>query len=98
MADKIFIGKVNSTTMNGNSGSWEKIGIALGPEDFSKLAANRNEKGWVNLLFKESNQGKKYLEIDTWVPVRKQDAPGYQEQPENHNFTPPPEDDFLAGL
>lgn len=63
MADKIFIGKV-----------WEdRFAIAsleLNGEDIDKLQqyfrASQNAK--VKIKIKESLKGKKYAEIDTWVP------------------------------
>lgn len=94
MSDKIFIGRVDAVMMIGNNGPWEKIKIALGPKDFDKLAANKNEKGWVNLLFKENPNGKKYIEVDTYTPVRKEDfnptQRGYNQEPPND--LPPPSD------
>lgn len=73
MADKIFIGRVDVQTVQGNNGEWEKIKIALGPKDFELLEEHKNEKGWVNLLFQKSKGGKNYIEVDTWVPVKKED-------------------------
>ena len=70
MSDKIFIGRVDAKTMNSNNGPWEKITISFGPQDFEKLNQYKNASGWVNLLFKESAQGKKYIELDTYVPTR----------------------------
>ena len=83
MSDKIFIGRVDVKQMNGVNGSFEKISISLGPQDFEKLQSLRNGKGWVNLLFKESGStGKKYLEVDQYVPTRPSGL--------ENTLTPPP--------
>ena len=86
MSDKIFIGKVKAQMMSGAT-PWEKISISLGPKDLSTLATHKNEQGWINLLFKKSQQGTYYLEVDTWKPVKKDD---YQQatgqQPEDNPF------------
>lgn len=89
---KIFVGSVKAETVNkGNNGPWEKIRIALGPKDFETLQANKNNQGWVNLLFNKGMSGKYYMEIDTFKPAPQ----GEFEQPNNQRFSPPQPDDDL---
>lgn len=93
MSSKIFIGRVDSKQMQGGNGPWEKITIAFGPKDFEALQMHKNEKGWVNLLFKESAQGKKYIELDTYVPTRPSGFETPQQQP-SVPIPPAPDDDL----
>jgi hypothetical protein len=39
----------------------EIIKVALGPSDFEKLEANKNEKGWANLEIKTKRDGSHYM-------------------------------------
>jgi len=84
MTDKIFIGKVTKKEMSGGNGPWEKISIALGPKDIEAIIKNRNDKGWINLLFKTSQKGGYYMEVDTYVPTEG----GYPAQQQEER-TPP---------
>ena len=93
MSDKIFIGRVDSKMMPSNSGEWEKTTISLGPQDFEKLQQYRNAKGWVNLLLKESAQGKKYIELDQYVPTRPSGLENTQQLPPTPDEAAMPWDD-----
>lgn len=37
------------------------IKVAIGPNDFEKLASNKNDKGWVNLEIKSKRDGSHYM-------------------------------------
>lgn len=56
---KIYVGRVE--TKEGQYG--ELISVAFGPQDFDKLEAAKNAKGWVNLNWKQSKEGGYYLEV-----------------------------------
>ncbi len=46
----------------------------------SWLATNQklaDEKGYIKLVGKESKQGKRYFQIDTWKPEKKEEDKGY---------------------
>lgn len=90
--DKIFVGSVKAETINkGNNGPWEKIRISIGPKDFQTLQENRNNQGWVNLLFKKGMSGNYYMEVDTFKPKESFEQP-------NYSSPPPPMDDGLEPL
>ena len=93
MNDKVFIGKVITKEFNGPNGKWKKTSISLGPDDFKKLGANRNERGWVNLELKPKKEGGHYMQVDTWKPdnamagfsnQKTQDQPGNTSGYSNH--------------
>ena len=58
---KIYVGRVE--TKEGQYG--ELVSIAFGPQDFEKLEAAKNERGWVNLNWKQSKEGGYYMEVYT---------------------------------
>jgi len=93
MSDKIFIGRIDVKPMTGANGAWEKTTISFGPQDFEKLDARKNDKGWVNLILQTSQStGKKYLEVDQFVPTR---ASGLENTPAPNMDLPPVPDDDL---
>jgi predicted dithiol-disulfide oxidoreductase (DUF899 family) len=59
MSDKIYVGRVE--TKEGKYG--ELISVSLGPQDFEKLEAAKNQRGWVNLNWKQSKDGGYYMEV-----------------------------------
>jgi hypothetical protein len=63
MADKQFLGIVKEVQTK--FGTMTKISIPKA--DFDKYVKN----GWVNLVLKSSQSGKKYLEVDTFEPKEK---------------------------
>lgn len=89
MSEKIFIGSVKSETIQGQTGPWEAIRIALGPQDFEKLEQHKNAKGWINLDFKKGQSGNYYMEVNTWVPKNV-----YQQHGCNSNYEPGPQQEF----
>jgi len=92
MSEKIFIGKVTAKMITGNSEPWEKITIALGPQDIEKIAQHKNEKGWINLLFKKGQSGNYYMEVDTWKPTNQGNAAPASNT--GYSVPPAPEDDL----
>ena len=58
---KIYVGRVE--VKEGQYG--ELISVAFGPQDFEKLEAAKNERGWVNLNWKQSKEGGYYMEVYT---------------------------------
>jgi len=71
MSEKIFIGSYKVKPRSGENGEWEQESIAFGPKDFELLEQYKNAKGWINILVQTSrNTGKKYLEVDQFVPTR----------------------------
>lgn len=46
---------------------WEIIKIWLPVEKMKQFLDENNNKGWVNLNLKSSKNGKKYLELDTYL-------------------------------
>lgn len=44
------------------------------PEALEFIKANAGD-GWINLDLKKSREGKFYLEVNTWKPEKKDDAP-----------------------
>lgn len=59
MSDKIYVGRIEAK--EGKFG--ELISVAFGPQDFEKLEAAKNERGWVNLNWKKSKEGGYYMEV-----------------------------------
>lgn len=64
--EKIFIGscKVKETQYG------ELVSIGINEEDIKKLQENM-KGGWVNLNFKRSQEGKPYLEVNTYSGASK---------------------------
>ena len=60
-SQKIYVGCVE--VKEGQFG--ELVSVALGPQDFEKLEAAKNERGWVNLNWKKSKEGGYYMEVYT---------------------------------
>ena len=60
--DKIFIGNVRRKDFE----TWGYDQISFNSEDIEKLQQYQNEKGYVNLQLKVSQNGTKYLEVDTY--------------------------------
>lgn len=56
------------------------------------MQANRHladEKGYIRLTGKESKEGKRYFQVDTWKPEKKeQSAPSYPEEDVNPEDVP----------
>ena len=59
MEKKVYVGRVE--VKEGKYG--ELISVALGPQGFEKLEAAKNERGWVNLNWKQSKEGGYYMEV-----------------------------------
>jgi hypothetical protein len=59
MSDKVYVGRVE--TKEGKYG--ELVSVSLGPQDFEKLEAAKNERGWVNLNWKQAKDGGYYMEV-----------------------------------
>lgn len=71
MSDKIFISRYDVKQRTGTYGDWEEESISFGPKDFELLERYKNAKGWIKLIIQTSKStGKKYLEIDQYVPTR----------------------------
>ncbi len=73
--EKISVGRVE--VREGQYGPMTTI--SLGPQDTEKIAANLNEKGWINLSLKESRAGGFYLEVykakaNTGAPAQEKEA------------------------
>lgn len=67
MSDKILVGRVE--VKQTKFGGLTKL--SFGPNDISKLQEQaQSNKGWVNLILKESKSGNLYLEVDTWKPTK----------------------------
>lgn len=47
-----------------------------------------NEKGYINLTGKESKNGKRYFELNTWKPKSETKAPEYPEEELNPDNVP----------
>lgn len=78
VADKTFVGNVKVT----NTQYGELIKIGIPEKDFNSHVKD----GWLNVVLKKGKEsGKYYLELDTFVPKKKDDEP----QPE-----PPKKDDL----
>lgn len=61
MSDKTFIGKVDViATQYG-----EIIKLKFGPQDFEKMAAAKNEGGWLHIDIKSGKNGK-YAEVNNY--------------------------------
>lgn len=60
MSDKVYVGNCATRT---NKFDQQEVTVAFGPNDFEKLNAAKNEKGWVNLTLSTSREGKPYLTI-----------------------------------
>jgi len=81
---KKFVGNVK--VINTQYGELIKIGISQ--QDFEKYQKN----GWVNCLLKKGKEGKYYLELDEFVPEKKETG----HVPKNQGqFEVPKESDHL---
>lgn len=53
-----------------------------------KNKALADEKGYIKLVGKESQQGKRYFEVDQWKPTQNSQTPEYPEEDINPDDVP----------
>lgn len=74
MADKIFADGIYLNKVNDNAPVFIKANVSIHIEKaiawLEAMKANANDKGYITLVGKESQQGKRYFELDTWKPTK----------------------------
>ena len=68
MSDKIFPEGFIFKQKRDNAPEWVLGSIAIKVDEATEWLKDNQKNGWVNLDLKESQGGKTYLELDTWVP------------------------------
>ena len=61
--DKIFVDGIYSDKKTSNYGDFYTLGI--GPKFIEFYEANKNDKGYINVLFMENREGKPYMYLAT---------------------------------
>lgn len=66
MPEKQFVGRVSdkSFVYNGQQISYNQLSFTL--DDLNKMSQHVNAQGYVNVDFKLSAKGNRYMEINTW--------------------------------
>lgn len=92
MAEKVFIGR-------NYDAKWAITKLVLTEADIRLLQQHLKDDR-VSILIKESKNGNKYAEIDTWQPSQQPEQPqpkpfaGLQALPQVQQFTPDQSDDL----
>jgi len=72
MADKIFSEGIYLNKVHENAPEFIKANVSIHIEKAIKWlqAQKPDEKGYIKLVGKESKDGKRYFELDTWKPAQ----------------------------
>jgi len=88
--DKVFADGI-IFKRNDNAPSFAIGKLSFKVEDAIKFLQANEKKGWVNLNINQSQQGKYYIEVDTWEAngFQKKEAPVEIPVPTTHNDNSP---------
>lgn len=77
-SEKVFAEGIYLNKVYDNAPDFIKANVSINVKSLiSWLATNQkyaDEKGFIKLVGKESKQGKRYFELDTWKPDNKEEA------------------------
>jgi len=70
--DRVYAPGMSWKQPNDAAPDFIKAKLGINVEEFvAFLEENKKEDGWVNFEMKESQDGRYYFELDTWVPKPK---------------------------
>lgn len=79
--EKVFADGFICKELSENTPDWVKANISIKVDEAIAFLQKRSKNGWVNLVMKESQSGKTYLELDLWEPkVQIETAKGSAEE------------------
>jgi hypothetical protein len=72
--DRVYAPGMSWRQPNDAAPDFIKAKVGINVEEFTAfLKENEKKDGWVNFEMKESQDGRYYFELDTWVPKAKEE-------------------------